>query len=520
MPAKDDTAATLTLSESGSGGEEFAALLGTTLNERYVLEEKVGQGGFGVVFRARDTRLDKRVAVKVLAHSVAANPDSLARFKQEAVSAARIGHKGIVDVTDVDDDGQGNHFIVMEYIHGVDLGTLLRNEGALALPRALSIAARAAQALAAAHAKGIIHRDLKPANILLTNLGPIADFPKILDFGVSKMMPLGDKPDGLTQDGQVVGTPRYMAPEQGMGNVPIDGRADVYALGTILYEMATGRAPYSGATHYEMLHNKVSMDPLPPGVVHPDLEHSMELEPLVFGALARAPDERFATMADFEAAIRELLETIDPAAASAVRPSEPTPQPSDKVRGESSSTPASTRLIRPTPRSLTPSSTFVRSQAEKEAARRRRWIALAVAACLAAAAAVVAVAYVRGGGDEARDVEQTAPAPAVEATERPAAVATPEMVEIRLVVAPEDAVIEVDGLVSAENPLRFPKSEASYEIVVSAPGYRSEKRTLRPIANGEMRISLEKATEPKPSTPPRKPPRKPHPAPRVPDGPI
>ncbi len=516
MAAKDDTAATLTLSESGSARDDFAEMLGTTLVNRYVLEEEIGQGGFGVVFRARDTRLDKRVAVKVLARSVANNPDSLARFKQEAVSAARIGHKGIVDVTDVDDDGQGTHFIVMEYIRGVDLGTLLRKEGALALPRALSIAARVAQGLAAAHATGIVHRDLKPANILLTSLGPIADFPKILDFGVSKMMQFGDKPEGLTQDGQVVGTPRYMAPEQGMGNVPIDGRADVYALGTMLYEMATGRVPYSGATHYEMLHNKVSMDPLPPGVVYPELEYPLELEALVFRALARDPDERFATMAELELAIRELLEAIDPDAAAAVRPSDPTPQPSDGVRGQSSSTSVSTRFIRPTPRSLTPSSSFLSSRAAERVARRRRRIALAIALVLACAAAVVAVIYLRARGNQPEEAQQAAPAPTAEETGRTVAEAKPEMVEIRMVVEPPDAVVEVDGLVSDENPLRFPKSEETYEVVVSAPGYRSEKRTLRPIANGEMRIALEKAASPKPDSPPRKP----RPTPRVPDGPI
>ena len=511
MADSDRTAPTLSLSESRAS-DDFAALLGTTLVDRYVLEERIGEGGFGVVFRARDTRLDKPVAVKVLARTVADNPASLARFEQEAVAAARIGHKGIVDVTDIDDDGEGTHFIVMELIEGCDLGAMLHVEGVLSLTRALSIAVRTAQALAAAHAKGIIHRDLKPANILLTNMGPVAEYPKVLDFGVSKMMRFDDA-DELTQDGQVVGTPRYMAPEQGMGNVTIDGRADVYALGSILYEMATGHQPFHGTTHYEVIHNKLSMDPLPPSVVYPDLEYPREIESLVFKALARNPEQRYATMAEFEVAIRELLEAIDPDAAAAVRPPEPTPQPTRRVRGESSSTSASTHLEKLTPATPLPTSPL---SATVQAPPQRRWTAVAGVGLVVLAGGVFALISLRGGESDGREAEPGALVkPAIDAAAPADTTPEPEMVEIRLVLKPSDALVTVDGLVSAENPLRFPRSESTYEIVVSATGYHSEKRTLRPTASGELPISLKKEAQTKPKRPVREPDR-----PRPPDGPI
>jgi len=499
---------------------------GDTLAGRYQLEAEIGRGGFGVVFCARDTRLDKRVAVKVLAASVAEAPVALARFKQEATSAARVGHKGIVDVTDVGEDEDGTHFIVMELIEGVDLGYLLRSEGSLPLSRSLSIGARVAQALAAAHSKGIIHRDLKPGNILLTALGPVTDFVKILDFGVSKITQLGERSDNLTLDGQVVGTPRYMAPEQGLGDGVIDARVDVYALGTILYEMVTGHLPYSGSTHYEIIHNKLSVDPLPPSVVNPDIESPLEFEALVLKALARDPDERYASMSEFELAIRDLLEVVDPAAASGVRPATPTPQPRLGGGGTSSSASVSTRLVRhptrPT-RTTTPPSAVLRARAAKQAARTRRRIRLALLAGLGLVAAVVGGLVLAGKLGSAADSgdERTQPATDEHARQpdaRPPSDTQPELVEVRFALTPADARVEIDGLVSTQNPVKLPRSSDTHEVVVSAPGYKSARRTFQALVDGEIEISLEPEAR-RPEKSPHRP--RPHRTePRLPDSPL
>lgn len=503
---------------------------GDLLSDRYLLEGELGRGGFGVVFRARDVRLDKRVAVKVLSAAVAETPVALARFKQEATSAARVGHKGIVDVTDVGEDEDGTHFIVMELIEGMDLGYLLRSEGSLPLSRSLAIGARVAQALAAAHEKGIIHRDLKPGNILLTSLGPVTDFVKILDFGVSKITQLGERTDTLTLDGQVVGTPRYMAPEQGVGDAVVDARADVYALGTILYEMVTGHLPYTGSTHYEVIHNKLSVDPLPPSVINPDIESPLEFEALVMTALERDPDARYASMAEFELVIRELLEEVDPVAASGVRPAAPTPQPRMPNTGANSSASVSTRLVRNptrptrttgTTRTTTPPSVVMRARAAKRAERRRRKLRRGIligGAVVALAAAVLIVPRLLGSGGTNTNEARPAPEVGEQPAKTPEAPVEPASVEIRFALEPADARVEIDGVVASQNPVELPRSSASHVAVVSAPGYKSERKSFQALVDGELHFSLQREEEPV-AKPPRRP--KPHKSePRLPDSPL
>jgi len=528
VDSNDETAAT----RDSTGGGHRAMLqpraLGETVAERYTLEAEIGRGGFGVVYRALDTRLNKRVAVKVLSASVADTPASLTRFKQEATAAARIGHKGIVDVTDAGEDADGTHFIVMEYIEGIDLRFLLRAEAPLPLPRALSIAARAAQALSAAHEQGIVHRDLKPGNILLTSVGPVSDFVKILDFGVSKIMSQGDGSENLTQDGQVVGTPRYMAPEQGLGDAVIDDRIDIYSLGTLLYEMVAGQVPFSGSSHYEIIHNKLSSDPLPPSLVDPSLDLPRAFEDLVLRALARDPEDRFQSMAAFELAIRELLEEVDPVAASGVRPAVPTPIPRAHGSAESSTESQPTQLAKHTSqqsRGGTPSAALLRARATaaRKVKRRRRNLLLIVAgsAIFAAAGLVLGTLALRSSRDHgertpAEQVEDLGP-PAPSTPSEP----QPNTVEVRFAVHPPNARVAIDGVLARENPVRLPRSNQTHEVVVSAPGHATARRTFQALVDGEVVVELEPAREGEPA--PKRPPRKPgphKPGPRLPDSPL
>jgi serine/threonine protein kinase len=482
------------------------SLMGRTLAARYLLEREVGEGGFGVVFQARDMRLGKVVAVKVLTSAVAENEESLVRFKQEATAAARIGHKSIVDVTDFDQDVDGTHFMVMEYLEGTDLSSVISSESPMPVARTLSIAARVGQALAAAHAVDIIHRDLKPANVFLTNVGPVSDFVKILDFGISKIMRYGDTSQTLTGAGQVVGTPRYMAPEQGLGNHVVDGRADVYALGTIMYEMLTGGAPYTGATHYEVIHNKASRDAIPPSVVYPPLEHSLEIDRLVMKALDRRPSERWPSMADFEGAMRELLEKVDPQEAAAVRPQAPLPRGKAGNHGGSTSRSMATRALGPTTskkaRPITP---------PIEQPRRLSWVA---GAGLLAGAAVAG--WLVFGRADAPPPEPT-PLPESAAAMAPApapAPAPPEMVELRFHVTPREALVELGGVTVSGGKTEVPRSDTPLTLVVSFEGYQAETREIRPMTSGTITVTL------KPNAPVARPKAPPKRGPRLPDSPL
>jgi serine/threonine protein kinase len=295
-------------------------LEGCLLAGRYRLHRRIGSGGFGVVYLAEDTRVHRIVAVKLLSRQ-AMSQSAITRFQREAWAAGRVGHEGIAAVTDFDCEEDGTPFLVMEYVDGESLATCIDREQLIPAARALSIAARIAQALAAAHAAGIVHRDLKPANVLLTQVSGVDDVVKIVDFGVSKFVSEGS-PGGenLTEEGQVVGTPSYMSPEQGMALRDIDGRTDVYALGVILYQMLTGKVPFAGKSSFEMVHLKLTREPPPPSAMVPSARIPPEVESITLRALQADPERRFQSMESFDAALRGALARMAPGAAHLVRP--------------------------------------------------------------------------------------------------------------------------------------------------------------------------------------------------------
>jgi serine/threonine protein kinase len=216
---------------------------------RYELVRLLGEGSMGRVFEARHLHLDRRVALKLLREDKAKDPGLVQRFFQEARTVNRVDHPHIVDihdfVEDTDAQGQARAFCVMELLEGQTLAELVRN-AAVGLERTLNIVDQVCRALGAAHAVGVIHRDLKPENVIVTRASDGRDFVKVLDFGVAKLV----RPDPMvrldaTCEGALVGTPRYMAPEQAAG-LPVDFRADVYGVGCLLYELLCGRAPFGG----------------------------------------------------------------------------------------------------------------------------------------------------------------------------------------------------------------------------------------------------------------------------------
>jgi serine/threonine protein kinase len=293
-----------------SSGVQRARVLGG----RYRLERKIAEGGFGTVYSAEDTRLSKRVAVKVLSPLVSSDKEHLERFCREAVAASMIGHEGIVNVTDFDRDADGTPFIVMELLDGSDLARVIETDGALPVSRALAIAIQIASALDGAHQSGVLHRDLKPANVFLIQRGNRRDVVKIVDFGISKVLDPRFGRSSITLNGQVVGTPYYMAPEQAQGHTDLDARVDIYALGVIVYEMLVGEPPLTGADYLAAALNRPGAGVQPPSARRAGLWPG--LDQLVLKALSRDRDQRHASMAIFGAALLRELESIDPVSAT------------------------------------------------------------------------------------------------------------------------------------------------------------------------------------------------------------
>jgi serine/threonine protein kinase len=277
---------------------EYDKLVGQTLDSRYLIEYRVGEGGMGVVFRARHIVIEKAVAVKVLKREVARDQNVVRRFVQEARAASRIGHPNIIDVTDFGVTPDGMTYQVMEFLDGETLSSLLREVGRVPIARALPIVAQLARALGAAHDKGIIHRDLKPENIFLLSRDGRHDFVKLVDFGIAKVQPMDGGPEvpRMTRVGAVFGTPEYMAPEQAQGRGDIDHRLDIYALGTIFYEMLVGSVPHKGETAMRTLAMQLLEPIRPPRQVAPDLHISDMLETVMMRALAKERDERYLSM--------------------------------------------------------------------------------------------------------------------------------------------------------------------------------------------------------------------------------
>jgi serine/threonine protein kinase len=281
---------------------EYDKLIGQTLDGRYHIERKIGEGGMGVVFAAKHAVIEKPLAIKVLKKEVARDPATIKRFVQEAKAATRIGHPCIVDVTDFGTTPDGMTYSVMEYVDGTTLSQAIKRNAPMTLTRLVPIVAQIGRALGAAHDKGIVHRDLKPENVFLVNRDGRRDFVKIVDFGIAKVTPVDGIPaDGprLTRAGAVFGTPEYMAPEQAAGRPDTDARVDVYALATILYEMLTGKVPHKSESMVRTLAMQM-LDPItPPSKLRPDLTISPELERVVMTGLAKKRDERYPNMADF-----------------------------------------------------------------------------------------------------------------------------------------------------------------------------------------------------------------------------
>jgi serine/threonine protein kinase len=349
----------------------------------------LGEGGMGTVYLCEHAVLHRKLAVKVLRSSYTSDPELVDRFRNEAIAASRIGQENVVDVLDFGTAEDGALYYVMEALQGESLGSAIRQQGAFEVRRALGLLEQICRALAAAHARGVVHRDVKPDNVFLVRRDDGSELAKVIDFGISHV----PRPEGvapITRSGAIIGTPEYMAPEQAAGE-PVDRRSDVYAVGVLAFEMLTGELPIEAATPIATLVAHQTRTPDPPSRRRPVIPP--EVDGLVLRALAKRPEDRFASMDELAAEVTRVRGLL-------ARTTKPFP-PRPSQRGETVALPDG------------------RDDVRRATRRVQRAMPMAIAMVVAAGLALTAWILAR----ELKPVEAARQVPAAAAT--PAATPTP-----------------------------------------------------------------------------------------------
>ena len=492
----------------------------------YVVAEKIGAGGFGTVFRAEHPLIGKQAAIKVLSRQYSADPAMVSRFVAEARAVNQIRHRNIIDIFGFGQLEDGRHYYVMEYLDGLPLDEYLAQKGRLGLDEAIPILRAVARALDAAHAKGIAHRDLKPENVFLAMDEQGGAHPKLLDFGIAKLLTGGEaQPSFKTRTGAPMGTPYYMSPEQCRGR-DVDHRTDVYAFGCMSYRVLTGAYPFDGADYMEILFKQINDPPPPPSRVAPGLPAAVDDcigWMLQKDPAARPPDLRAAIDALVAAAGRAGVfvasETQDGVvAASGVRPA-PARTPGARTPGArtpdawSETSTADTMGADAVAASGAVPVTAAETGMGAQRRRGRLVLASALGLAVVAAAAAIVVAS-RGGGDEraAPSDDPAAPAAAmtgpVEPAPAPAAAAPPaeaaappeasRFVQFEVTGAPEGTEVYGPGgpVGTAPGTIQLVRGEEPLLLTFKAPGHRTETRQVVPSGDGSIEVPLEALERP------------------------
>ncbi|CAN5620072.1 hypothetical protein BH10CYA1_BH10CYA1_57310 [soil metagenome] len=286
-------------------------MIGTTLADKYRIESEIGRGGMSIVYKGRHELMDRMVAIKMLQAQLVNDQTSIKRFKQEAKAASCLTHTNVITVYDCDVSPGGQPYLVMDYLIGESLADIIKRENHVEEMRALNIFIQACDALEHAHLKGVLHRDLKSSNIMLVDFEGKIDVVKVVDFGIAKLMPnSGKQSQNLTQTGEIFGSPIYMSPEQCLGS-HLDARSDIYSMGAMLYESLMGMPPLMGDTIIDTMQMHVSTVPACFADMRHDLNIHPQFEAVVFKALEKKPEDRYASMEQFRDALAHVARTIE-----------------------------------------------------------------------------------------------------------------------------------------------------------------------------------------------------------------
>jgi serine/threonine protein kinase len=469
-PAQRSSLATLTESVSSLAAAEVAPsgrvdpYVGKTIDGRYVVERVIGEGGMGVVYAGRHKVIGKRVAIKVLRGEMATDQDLNERFLQEARAASAIGNPHIIDISDFGQLPDGSTYFVMEMLDGKSLSEVMADaRGPMSVVRIYAIAKQIAQGLAAAHAANIIHRDLKPDNVMVIARGSDKHFVKVLDFGIAKV---GGGASKVTRAGSVFGTPHYMSPEQAAGAV-VDHRTDIYALGVILYEMASGKVPFDADNFMGILTQHMYKAPVPIRALVPEVNVPPGLDAVVLKCLTKKAEGRYASMDGLLSDLEKLEQGLLPDAVQEMMArSGGFNVPADYFRAMPAPVPASPLL--PT----------------------KRWplyAAIGAVATLVGVVAIVVVGKSSSGKAEtlvapierpeapAAAAQPAPPAPTPAPSPSPAASQAPITREVLVSVVPADATISRDGHELGQPPLALHLSDGeSATLVLTRKGYKTK----------------------------------------------
>ena len=431
-------------------------LIGSIIAERYLVLEKLGEGGMGRVYLAEHVKMGRKSAVKVMNPGTVNDADAISRFNREAANASRISHQHVAQVYDFGETSDGLIYLAMEFVEGESLTDILARDGALPPERAGEIVRQTAEALSVAHDMGIVHRDLKPDNIMLAKFRDGSDCVKVVDFGIAKAV--GIEAQKVTKTGLVIGTPEYMSPEQIAGD-PLDARSDIYALGLVGFNMLTGRLPFPSKTAQESVIMRLTEPPVRLAQMRPQIVWTPAVQEVMDKALQRDAALRYSSANEFGRALSAAVQGLSTVA----------PSGSTKVMDEPDAWVPPTRV----------------SEAPSPASERRR---LGRLAALAGAAVIVVgvLAYVLARGGTDADATTTTSVPTV----TPVSASTPPVA-----TAPDASPAAgtpratVPDSVAADDPLalvpgaRMPRTQPSRPAGdVTAPSggqsYAVELRTL------------------------------------------
>jgi serine/threonine protein kinase len=495
-------------------------LIGQVLDGRYEIKNVLGEGGMGIVYKARHVTLGKNLAIKVLKADVSKDQEIVQRFRQEAQSATAIGNHHIIDISDFGVLPDGSTYFVMEFLDGISLTRAIEPGQPLKASRTIHIAKQLCRALGAAHDVGIVHRDLKPDNIYLISRGGDRDFVKVLDFGIAKV---GGAKSKLTQVGQVFGTPHYMSPEQCAGTA-VDKRTDVYALGVIMYEMASSRVPFDADNLMGILTKHLYEEPVKPHELPPPVDVPPALESVIMKCLAKKTDVRFQSMQEVLSDLEAVEQGLTPTAVA------------DEVRRNTAKNAVSAAGTGAFGRSET-GNTSALTMDVGDVSIPKKNTGLIVGGLGVVGVVLALVLWLSSGSDEKQQVTPELGTPAatapvaeptpepVKAEEPPAKVDEPPpeppalpVVQVALTTKPETVEVFSSGALIGHTPLTVPRPKAgepALELTLRADGYKDLALRITQFSQEKLSIELDKERRRNGSTPPR--PSEPANPPRQPD---